>query len=119
MSLFNTVDFTGQLYDVTEIDHEQLPVANGASFPFSGSFQPAGGKMVEVLPESLRTNTTYRIYTNQKLFVKGDKKKQYHLIIHVPTGNVYKVVHAYDWQNTLINHRKYLVQEVKETDSGN
>lgn len=119
MSLFDTVDFSGQKFDTVYTDHEPDNNPNGPVFFFSGTFQPAKGNQTEVLKASLRSSDTFRVYTEEILIIEGSKTNSYHHIINLDTPDiVYKIVYAFPWKNLVLENNKYLVQELKEPDDG-
>lgn len=73
------------------------------------SVQPASQDDMQLLPEGRRTTGAYRLYTNDVLFLANGTQNADIVTI---AGADYEVMADASWQNSIINHRSYLVVRV-------
>ena len=78
---------------------------------FKGTFQPLSGKDADFLPEGRRAGASFRVYSDLNFDTVTTTENPDLIVVN----NVkYEIVAKLTWQNTLINHYKYIVQEVTE-----
>lgn len=119
MSLFNTVTFYRNRYIGSYVNGKWTTTATEESpLLITGSWQPATGKDLEVLPEGNREGQFYKGYTDTEIRPElqaiNDNDPVPADILTYGSNN-YKVVHVAYWNNGLISHYKFLVVLVKES----
>jgi len=84
-------------------------------FVINASVQPLSGSETTLVPENKREREIFKIYTNTLLYgiTKGNS---YNPDIVVINNNDYEVTNIYPWQNSIINHYKYLVAKITTND---
>ena len=110
MSLFKTV--TMQVQGVTSgIDADGLPTDTvGVASTFKGTFQPARGQDLQALPEGRRANGVFKVYSDLDFDTVTSDDNPDQIVLNSRT---YEIVMRAPWQNSIIPHYKYLVQEIK------
>lgn len=79
-----------------------------SSITIQASVQPARQDDMEMLPEGRRLTGAYRIYTDAELTIATEAGDQNADIVEI-RGADYEVTARADWQNRLIDHRRYIV----------
>ena len=107
MSLFKTV--TMSVASVTgSFTKGKWSQTTGTSTSFKGTFQPSGGKDLRSLPEGRRQSATYTVYSDLDFDTVTSSTNPDLILLENKT---YEIVRALPWQNSVINHYKYLLQE--------
>lgn len=76
----------------------------------TASVQPAIGKEVEAMPETIRASVAYKMYTDTPL--NSHDMPQPH---QVQVGSEWYLLHAVgDYDSNVINHNKYMLLRMKE-----
>jgi len=73
------------------------------------SVQPASQDDMQLLPEGRRISGAYRLYTDDDLMVANGTQNAD--VIEI-AGADYEVMADASWQNSIINHRSYLLARV-------
>lgn len=120
MSLLKTVSMT--LQHNTEGSYIKGVWTEGSQveIPFRGTFQPASGKELEILPEGKRSKSVYKIFANlNNDFTSFDDLKQLEADNIIYDGMIYQVIKVEKWNNGLIPHWEFFVERFdKENDNG-
>jgi hypothetical protein len=102
---------TGTRYDApTSVKGIFTPGASTV-LNFTASVQPVTGDDLNSLPEGLRENGAYILYTDFELRTGNQTTKEPADIVNL-FNKKYKVVLLEPWQNDVINHYKAIVSEV-------
>lgn len=80
---------------------------------FNASVQPIRANEQETLPEGLREEGSYKLYTNFQLRAVNQTTKEPGDIVDL-FGKKYRVVFLEPWQNNLCNHYKAIVSEIDD-----
>lgn len=81
---------------------------------FTGTFQPANGKELELLPEGKRNHSIYKIFANlTNDFTSFDDLKQLEADNIIYNGSTYQVIKVEKWDNGLIPHWEFYVERFK------
>jgi len=73
--------------------------------PFDGSWQPARGRTLDLLPEGKRSREAYRCFAPISIdFTSADEEKKVSGDFVIWEGKKYEVSAAAKWNNGLINH---------------
>lgn len=80
---------------------------------FTASVQPVSGNDLESLPEGVREQGMYRLYTSFQLRTINQTTKEPADIIDFD-GKKYKIVFLQPWQNNVINHYKAFMAETDD-----
>lgn len=82
---------------------------------FKASVQPADSQTIQLLPEGIRKNSIFEIWTNKNLeiepgqIIPGSKEGIGVILLN---GEYYKVYKIMPWQNQVINHYVYAIARV-------
>ena len=83
--------------------------------PFAGSWQPAGGKTLELLPEGKRSREVFKCFAPIDLdFTPADACGEKEADLIVWRGKEYEVTTAAMWNNGLIPHWELICTRPKE-----
>lgn len=80
---------------------------------FTASIQPATGDELDALPEGLRENGMYRLYTDFALRTVNESTKKPADVIDY-NSKKYKIVQVEPWQNNVISHYKAFMSEIDD-----
>jgi hypothetical protein len=88
----------------------------GTETPFIGSWQPANGQTMQLLPEGTRQDEVFKAYVDDVSipFTAADSEKQVEGDIIVCGGEEYQLTLAALWNNGLIPHWELVCTKVKE-----
>ena len=120
MSLFNTVSMILQHNSEGYYNKGVWVDGSKIEIPFTGTFQPASGKELEILPEGKRSKSIYKIFANlNNNFTSFDDLKQLEADNIIYDGMIYQVIKVEKWNNGLIPHWEFFVERFdKENDNG-
>lgn len=82
----------------------------GPATAFKGTFQPLRGEEMQSLPEGRRAGANFKVYSDLDFDTVTSNENPDQIVLN---GSVYEIIRREPWQNTLINHYKYIVQELK------
>jgi len=105
MSSFRTYILSGIRYAASTRVKGQVSPGATSSIEFTASVQPLTGKEKLALPEGVRENATYRLYTDYELKTadeSGNKKADRVTIF----SKTYEIIIVEIWQNKVIPHYK-------------
>jgi hypothetical protein len=86
-----------------------------ADTPFLGTWQPASGKTLELLPEGKRSREAFKCFAPLALdFTSADAHGDMEADLILWEGNEYEVTSAAKWNNGLIPHWELLCTRPKE-----
>jgi hypothetical protein len=107
MSLFKTV--TMQIRPVTgsRVNGKWTQTV-GAATSFKGTFQPLRGKELDSLPEGRRAGSNYKVYSDLNFDTVTSNENPDLVELN---GIQYEIIKKDIWQNSIIPHYKYIVQE--------
>ncbi len=108
MSLFKTVPMYVKSVTGGYIDGKWSQT-EGNAISFNGTLQPLNGKDTQILPEGRRAGENYKVYSDLEFETVTSSNNPN--IINVNNIN-YEILSKESWQNTIINHYKYIVQKV-------
>jgi hypothetical protein len=115
------MSFFGQIINCVRLSNQEIDDNTGrptpateTQFTIVGSIQPTTGKDLEAVPENRRDSALYKIYTTSELVIATTGRQNSDRLSLF--GEDYEVISKLPWQNSLINHFKYIVGRVK---SGN
>lgn len=79
-------------------------------FSIQASVQPTTGEDMMLLPENRREVSSFKIFTDTKLFTskKGSDREPDILVVD---GEDYETIIVYRWQNDIINHWKAIISK--------
>lgn len=92
---------------------------NNTEFTIKASVQPAGGDVLEMLPEGYRTKETYVLYTDTMLNTATSDDLRLPDIVKLNLTGVQEdfiVIKVDNWSNTFLKHFKVIVQK-KDIDA--
>jgi hypothetical protein len=82
---------------------------------FKGTWQPANGKMLELLPEGKRSHEVYKCFAPLDMdFTSADAHGEVGADFVIWQGKEYEVTTAAQWANNLIPHWELLCTRPKE-----
>jgi hypothetical protein len=85
---------------------------------FKGTWQPAGGKTLELLPEGKRSGEVYKAFAPVALdFTSADAHGEAEADLIIWQGKEYEVTTAALWNNGLIPHWELLCTRPKEGEN--
>lgn len=89
--------------------------SRNTTFPFKGTWQPARGRVLELLPTGKRNKETYICYAPISMdFTSADPESGKSGDLIMWENKVYEVVIASKWANSLINHWELVCVRKKE-----
>jgi len=88
-----------------------------ASFPGSGSVQPASGKDLQQVPEASRTREILKLFTMDELFTASETQGRDSDRVNI-NGIDYEVQSEIRWRVKSLDHNQYLLVAHEQTDSG-
>jgi hypothetical protein len=89
------------------------------STPFLGSWQPASGKALEILPVGKRSREAYKVFAPIEIdFTPADETKQISGDIVIKEGIEYEVSAAAPWNNGMIPHWELICTRVPANGEG-
>jgi hypothetical protein len=81
--------------------------------PFMGSWQPASGRTLDVLPEGKRSREAYKVFAPIELdFIAADEKSKTIGDSIIWEGKEYEVSVAAKWNNGMISHWELICTKV-------
>lgn len=85
------------------------------SFNITASVQPLDGKTVATLPENIRENESYRIYTSTELFpTREDATPQLKADRVTLFNKLFEVIKVEKWQNSILPHFNCVVVKIDD-----
>jgi hypothetical protein len=82
--------------------------------PFKGSWQPASGKTLDLLPEGKRSREVFKCFADLSMdFTSADTHGEAEADFIIWEGKEYEVTTAAKWNNGLINHWELLCTRPK------
>ena len=118
MSLFKKVSLVRRMHTGGEYVKGQWVKGEAADTPFLGSWQPASGKTLELLPAGKRSRDVYKCFAPigmgfTSADAHGDKEAD-HIIWE---EKEYEVTTAAKWNNGLLSHWELLCTRPKEGET--
>jgi hypothetical protein len=93
----------------------QWKPGKGGDTPFQGTWQPAGGKTLELLPEGKRGREAFKCFAPLSMdFTSADAHGDAEADLIIWQGKEYEVTTAARWDNGLIPHWELLCTRPKE-----
>jgi hypothetical protein len=118
MSLFKNVALARRKKAGGGYVRGQWVPGNPDDTPFQGTWQPAGGKTLELLPEGKRSREVYKCFAPVALdFTSADAHGEAEADSVVWGGREYEVTTAALWNNGLIPHWELLCTRPKEGEA--
>lgn len=109
MSLFKTVKMSLQSVSTIRL-YGKGSETLGALRTFRGTFQPADGEHMQSLPEGRRANGVFFVVSDLDFDTVTSTTNPDRVVIN---GRHYEIVSRMPWQNKILPHYEYLVQEIK------
>lgn len=110
MSLIPRQSLTGTRTEAGTLVKGRLTPGSTSAINFTASVQPISGDELLSLPEGIREEGMFKLYTDFALRSANQTTKEPADKINL-FGKVYKVVFLEAWQNNIINHYKAIVSE--------
>lgn len=83
----------------------------GESFTIYGTIQPANGKEVKTLEESIRSTVQYKLYSGSNLNTHETATPH-----QIRVGNEwYDITESQLWDNNILPHKKYFLFKIPKT----
>lgn len=110
MSLFKSVKMYVRSVTGSDVEGKWQQTV-GAPVGFKGTFQPANGQDMQALPEGRRETAVFKIYADKSFDTVTSSDNPDLISVNNIT---YEIISVEPWQNGLINHYKYMVQEKRD-----
>jgi len=115
MSLFRSVDLVKVSFSSGHRVKGSWREGDETSTPFKGSWQPAGGQALQLLPEGKRSGEIYKVFAPVELeFTTADAERGVSGDRIIWQGKEYEVSAAAKWDNGLLPHWELLCTREKE-----
>jgi hypothetical protein len=115
MSLFRSVDLIKVSFSPGHREKGSWVEGEGTETPFKGTWQPANGQALQVLPEGKRSGEVYKAFAPIGLdFTAADDARGVSGDRIIWQGNEYEVSAAAKWNNGLLPHWELLCTREKE-----
>ena len=114
MSLFKSYTLTVERVNPGSYVNGKFVAGAATTFDIKTSWQPATGRELEALPEGMRQSAIFKGYPGDEVKTADPETLQEEDVITGPDGGSYRVVFVGPWQNSLINHYKFMAVREKE-----
>ena len=115
MSLFRTINLVRRRKAGGEYVRGQWVQGVPSDDPFQGSWQPASGKTLELLPQGKRSREVFKCFAPIGMdFTSADAHGDAEADIIIWEGKEYEVTSAAKWNNGLLPHWELLCTRPKE-----